>query len=188
MTARQLDDHLQRAAGRARGCAALAGGATVEEVAGAAVEVAADGAGCGRAARLATATGAEAGALEHERGVGDGPAVVDAADARVGGHARVGEEHLVEQGPSGHLPQRPHVDAGLEHLEGEVADPLVLGHVGVGAGEQHAEVGHLATRRPHLLAVDHPLVAVALGAGAEPGEVRSGPGLAEELAPRPWRR
>ena len=41
----------------------------------------------------------------------------------------------------------------------------------------------LGERRPDLLAVDHPLVAVAHGPGAEGGEVGAGAGLAEELAP-----
>jgi hypothetical protein len=38
-------------------------------------------------------------------------------------------------------------------------------------------------RRPHLLAVDDPLVAVAHGAGGETGDVGAGAGLAEQLAP-----
>ena len=38
-------------------------------------------------------------------------------------------------------------------------------------------------RRPHLLAVDDPLVAVAHGAGADVREVGAGAGLAEQLAP-----
>ena len=61
--------------------------------------------------------------------------------------------------------------------------PWCLGDVGVGAREQHAEVGPVAARRPHLLPVDDPLVAVELGTGVEPGEVGAGAGLAEELAP-----
>ena len=59
----------------------------------------------------------------------------------------------------------------------------MLGHVGVGAGQQHPEVGVLATRGPHLLAVDDPLVAVLDGAGLQAGQVRTGLGLAEELTP-----
>ena len=41
----------------------------------------------------------------------------------------------------------------------------------------------LGQRRPDLLAVDHALVAVAHGAGAEVGQVAAGAGLAEQLAP-----
>jgi hypothetical protein len=106
------------------------------------------------------ATGAEAGALVHERGVGHGPAVVAAADGGGVGHPGVGEEDLVEHGVAGHLAQRADLDARLVHVDGEPGDALVLGHLGVGAGDEHAQIGHVAERRPHLLAVDDPLVAV----------------------------
>ena len=94
--------------------------------------------------------------LEGEGGVGDGPPVVGSADD--GGVADPGlvDEHLVEQGPTGHLPQRPYLDARLLHVEGEIGDPLVLGHVGVGASQQHGEIGDLTARGPHLLSGDHP--------------------------------
>ncbi len=59
----------------------------------------------------------------------------------------------------------------------------MLRRVGVGAGEQHAEVGGLATRRPHLLPGDHPLVAVALGLRLHRREVGAGARLGEQLAP-----
>ena len=64
----------------------------------------------------------------------------------------------------------------------------MLGDVGVGAGEQHAEVGDLAAGRPDLLAVDDPLVAVLDRLGREAGEVGAGAGLAEQLAPGLLRR
>ena len=143
-----------------------------------------DGARLGQAAagRVAAA-GAEAGPLVHERRVGGGPPVVEATDQRGVGHPGVGDEDLVEERVAGHLLERAHVDAVLEHVEGEVGDALVLGHVGVGAGQQHAEVGVLAARGPHLLAVDDPLVAVLDGPGLQAGQVRAGLRLAEELAP-----
>ena len=56
--------------------------------------------------------------------------------------------------------QRADLDALLVHVDAEVGDALVLGHVGVGAGDEHAEVGDLAAGGPHLLAGDDPLVAV----------------------------
>ena len=59
----------------------------------------------------------------------------------------------------------------------------MLGDVPVGPGQQ-TEVGVLGARVPHLLAADHPAVAVALGGGGEAGQVRAGARLAEELAPR----
>ena len=54
---------------------------------------------------------------------------------------------------------------------------------GVGAGEQDAPVGGHRPAGPHLLAGDHPPVAVAHGPGAQAGEVGAGVGLGEELAP-----
>ena len=66
----------------------------------------------------------------------------------------------------------------------EVGDAAVLGHVPVGAGQQHPVVGVVGAGVPHLLAVDDPLVAVALGAGGEPGQVGAAARLAEQLAPR----
>ena len=143
-----------------------------------------DGAGLGQAAPSGVpAAGAEAGPLVHERRVGGGPAVVQAADEGRVGHPGVGDEDLVEERVAGHLLERAHVDAVLEHVEGEVGDALVLGHVGVGPGQQHAEVGVLAARGPHLLPVDDPLVAVLDGPGLQAGEVRARLRLAEELAP-----
>ena len=61
--------------------------------------------------------------------------------------------------------------------------PGVLRGVGVGAGQQEDVVGELGLGRPHLLAVDDPLVAVELGPGLEAGQVAAGVGLAEALAP-----
>jgi hypothetical protein len=95
----------------------------------------------------------------------------------------VAEEDLVELGLAGDLAQRPDVHAGVGHVAQEVGHAAVLGHVGIGAGHQDGEPGEVGAGRPHLLAVDHPLVAVTLGAGAERGEVGAGPRLAEQLAP-----
>ena len=135
-----------------------------------------DGARLGQAAagRVAAA-GAEAGPLVHEGRVGGRPPVVEAADQGGVGHPGVGDEDLVEERVARHLLERAHVDAVLEHVEGEVGDALVLGDVGVGAGQQHAEVGVLAARGPHLLAVDDPLVAVLDGPGLQAGQVRARP-------------
>ena len=58
----------------------------------------------------------------------------------------------------------------------------MLGHVGIGSGDELAPLGELGAGAPHLLAVDDPLVAVANGPAAERGEVRAGRRLGEELA------
>ncbi len=61
--------------------------------------------------------------------------------------------------------------------------PRCFGDIGVGARHEQSPTGGMGQRRPHLLAVDHPLVAVAYRPGGKTGHVRPGPGLAEELAP-----
>ncbi len=122
-------------------------------------------------------------ALEAERRVGDLPAVVDAADDVVLGAAGVVEEHLAELGRAVGLGDAADLDAGLAHRHQQVRDALVLGRVGIGAGEQEAVVGVVATGGPHLLAVDDPLVAVEHRRRLQAGQVGAGVGLAEALAP-----
>lgn len=60
----------------------------------------------------------------------------------------------------------------------------MLGNVDVGASDEHRLVGDPGTRGPYFLAVDHPRVTVELRPTLEAGQVRSGVGLAEELAER----
>ena len=47
--------------------------------------------------------------------------------------------------------------AVLLHVHQEVGEALVLGRVGIGAGDEHAPLRHVRERRPHLLAGDDPL-------------------------------
>ena len=94
----------------------------------------------------------------------------------------VGEEHLIEAGATGHLAQRSDLDAGSAHVHHEAGQASVLGLVGIGAADDLADLGVLGAGGPHLLAVEHPLVAVALGPCLDAGEVAAGPRLAEELA------
>ncbi len=61
--------------------------------------------------------------------------------------------------------------------------PLCLARLGIAARDEDRPVGPVRARGPDLLAVDHPVVAVALGARAQAGQVGAGAGLGEELAP-----
>ena len=54
----------------------------------------------------------------------------------------------------------------------------------LGAGHHEAPLRQVRQRRPHLLAVDHPLVAVELGGGRHVGQVAAGAGLGIALAPQ----
>jgi hypothetical protein len=123
--------------------------------------------------------------LVHQRGLRDPPAIADAADPVGVGDACVGEEHLVELGLVGELAQRADLDAGPGHVQAEVGEAGVLGHVRVGAGEQQAPARRVRDGRPHLLPGDPPVLTV--GGTDRPGrearQVGAGARLAEQLAP-----
>jgi len=122
-------------------------------------------------------------ALEAERRHRHTPAVADPAEAQVVADAHVVEEHLVERRPTAHLAERTDLHARRVHRHDERGEPDVLGHVRIGSADDVAVVGVAGAGRPHLLAVDDPLVAVADGLGGQAGEVRAGAGFGEQLAP-----
>ena len=74
--------------------------------------------------------GADVAALVREHRHADAPAAVQRAEQRVGGQLDVGEEDLVELGLAGHLPQRPHLDAGQVHVDRKNEMPLCFGASG----------------------------------------------------------
>ena len=119
----------------------------------------------------------------HQRRDRHAPAVVDAADDVLDRDPRVLDEELVELGLARDLDQRADVDAVLLHVHQEVRQPAVLGRVRVGAREQHAPLGLVRERRPHLLAGDDVLVALEHRARLQRGEVGARLGLGEALAP-----
>ena len=123
-------------------------------------------------------------ALEAERRHRDLPAVVHLAEHHRAVGARVVEEHLVELGRPGHLLDRRDRDAGLVHRDEEVGEALVRRRVGIGAADAEAPVRAVRERRPHLLAVDDPLVAVEHRAGLHVREVGARVGLRVALAPQ----
>ena len=122
-------------------------------------------------------------ALERKGGVGDLPAVVHAAHDVVLRSLGVGEEDLTELGGAIGLGDATHLDTRLLHRHEDVRDAGVLGGVGIGAGEQEAVVGVVTLGRPHLLAVDDPLIAVEHGRRLDRREVGAGIRLREPLAP-----
>ena len=125
----------------------------------------------------------EPGALVHQRRQRHRPAVADAADDVLVGDPRLVHEDLVELALAGDLDQRLGFDALLLHVHQEVGEALVLGGVGVGAGDEHAPLRELGQGRPDLLPGDDPFVAVLDGAGLQRGEVGARLGLREALAP-----
>ena len=98
--------------------------------------------------------------------------------------AHVGEEHLAEVTVGGHVGDRADLDAGAVHRHDDLGDPRVRRAVVAGAADQVAVVGHGAEAGPDLLAVDHPVVAIADRLGLQRGEVAAGVRFAHADAPR----
>ncbi|MGC0398060.1 hypothetical protein RKD27_000704 [Streptomyces sp. SAI-126] len=138
-----------------------------------------------KGAALAAVAAAGGGPLEGEGGGGDLPALARPPDPQCVRDPYAAEEDLVEGGAAAHLPDGAHLHSGGVHRDQEGGDAGLFHDVRVGAGEQEPVVGELGSRGPHLLAVDHPHVAVATGAGAQGREVGSRAGFAEELAGEP---
>ena len=135
-------DHHRSAGSRRVGSRLWPGGGTrpIDQLAARPVEIASGRTRPRREEPGQTATGDRA-ALVAERGLGDGPPSVEFADHPVGGDPHLVEEHLAELGAAVHLRERPRLDAGLIHVDHEVRHPAVLRLVGVGAGQQHPELG-----------------------------------------------
>ena len=125
----------------------------------------------------------EPGALVHQRRDRHRPAVADAADDVGVGDPRLLDEDLVELALAGDLDQRLGLHPGLLHVHQEVGEALVLGGVGVGAGDEHAPLGVLGEGRPDLLPGDDPFVAVLDRLRLQRGEVGARLRLGEALAP-----
>jgi hypothetical protein len=118
-------------------------------------------------------------ALMAERTVGDLPPPVERADKVFGGHAHVGEEHLVEVHVVAlvHRGEGPALDSRQIGGNEQSADSLVFRRIRVGADEREDHVGIVGARGPHLLSVDDEVVAVELSAGGQPGQIRTRPRL-----------
>ena len=129
----------------------------------------------------------DADPLVAEGAHGHHPALALAAQAAVDRDHGVAEVDLVEHLLAGHVPDGPDLDARGLHVDDEGGDALVLGPAldgrGVGAEQEEAPLGQVGGRDPDLLAVDHVVVAVADGGGAQVGQVVAGVGLGEPLAP-----
>ena len=111
------------------------------------------------------------------------PAAVDGAD-----HMRFRHPHTIEEGFAERRIARDQQDrlcghALRRHVEQDKADAVMLLGGRVGAHQAKNPVGVVGVGRPDLLAGDDEIVAVALGAGLQRGEVRSGVRLGIALAP-----
>ncbi len=75
----------------------------------------------------------------------------------------------------------PQRDSGMNDRDQEHRQPVVLGHIPVSAGQTQPVVGGKGTGAPRLCAVDHPAIALAVGAGEHTGQVRSPAGFTQQL-------
>src|SRR3546814_889470 len=121
--------------------------------------------------------------LMAEQVFGDGPALVHLADDPILGHLHIVEEGLAEGRVAGDEQDRPGRNAGRGHVEQKEADPLVLGHLAVGADQAEDPVRLVGIGGPDLLAIDQPMVALVFAFRLERGEVAARPRLRIALAP-----
>ena len=128
-------------------------------------------------------SGAEAGALVHQGGDRDHPAVALAADQVLVRDVGALEEDLVELGLAGDLAQRTDLDPVLLHVADEVGEALVLRRVGVGARQEHAPLRLVRIGGPDLLAGDAPAAVLTHRLRLQRGEVGARLRLREPLAP-----
>src|SRR5439155_11960866 len=122
-------------------------------------------------------------ALVGKRVHRDPPAAVLRSDHVVARDGDGVEEDLVELGAARQLPERPDGDARRLHVDDEIGDAAVLRRRRVGAGEADRPAREPREARPDLLPRETVAVALALGPGADGGQVGAGAGLAEELTP-----
>ena len=122
-------------------------------------------------------------ALVHQRRERHPPAVAGPAQHLLVRDAGVGEEHLVELGLPGHLAQRADLDRRVLHVDDERGEPGVLDGIRIGPDHEQPPLGQVRERRPHLLAVDDPLVTVLHTGRRQAGEIGSRAGLGEQLTP-----
>src|SRR5581483_2743060 len=111
--------------------------------------------------------------------------VVEPTDEVLSRGSHVREVHLAEVrvvlvGEGG---EGTELDPWLAHGDDDAADALVFRHRGIGPHEAPAVLRVARPGGPHLLAVDHEVVAVEFGAGRQAGEVAARVRLAEAQAP-----
>ncbi len=114
---------------------------------------------------------------------GDVPALSDLADHVLDGNLDTGEEDLVELGLARDLAQRANLDAGRAHVDDQAREALMPLGGGIASRDEQAPVGDVRVRRPHLLAVDHETGSLEPRARPNRGQVGTGLGLGEALAP-----
>src|SRR5713226_4476813 len=128
------------------------------------------------------AVAGQSAALEPEDRHGDLPARGRFAHDVTVFHHRARQKYLAELTAACHLPDPPHFDTRLVHVDQEEGDAFVRLGLGVAAREQEALVGVVPATRPGLLTVEDPVPIVPFRPGAQTRQVTARVGLAEALA------
>jgi len=118
-----------------------------------------------------------------EQGLGHGPAVVERTHQIFRRHFYIAEKHLAEFFFPGDMADGADIYARQCQIDQQKADALLLLVVVAGAYQRIAVCGFHRQGGPDLLAVDDKVVALAVGAGFETGEVGTGVGLGIALGP-----
>ena len=95
----------------------------------------------------------------------------DRSEALAVGDADIGEEDFVEVGRAGDLFDRARLDSGGFHVEEEEGQAVMFRLIGIGPGDDDAEIREMGARGPDFLPVDNPVIAIAFSAGAQAGDV-----------------
>ncbi len=138
-------------------------------------------------ALLGAASDADALRGDHRPGLVEELHQLEEAAARRPDEVLLGDADVVEDefgGVRGADAELARDLVGLEAvavgLDDDLTEAVVAAAgVRVGLAEHDEEVADRAVRDPHLVAVDHPLVAVLLGGGGDAGDVGAGVGLGD---------
>ena len=129
------------------------------------------------------ATRSDRQSLVHQSGDRDLPAFTYLTESLRVRNANVGEEDFVEVRPARNLTDGLHLDPRRRHIDPEEGQPLVLGKSRIVTCKQDPVLRVVCSRRPDLLTVDEPIVAVPLSPRPDRGDVRAGCRLRKHLTP-----
>ncbi|MNF79679.1 hypothetical protein D3C84_618970 [compost metagenome] len=119
-----------------------------------------------------------------EQKLGDAPALPFATDQIADRHPHVVEEGFIQVMGIVDTADRTHRNTGRAHVDQQKADPCLLLHIRVGAYQHEDPVRVMGITGPDFLAIDHVVVAIALGAGAQRCQVGTGARFRKALAPQ----
>ncbi len=122
-------------------------------------------------------------ALERQKVHGDGPAVAFVSQGAVEGDHDVVEEDLAELLHPVHRSKGLDGDAGRIHVDEQRGDAAMGGVGRACSREEHAPLRVLGEARPDLLPAYAPSVVGLRGPAGQRGEVATGAGFGESLAP-----